>query len=66
MDGVVRLKGEEEGVGEKLAEITCARTRTRPPCFEVEKYALRLRSSAHYLPTNLGPPPLRTVPCHSP
>jgi hypothetical protein len=29
-------------------------TDTRPPCFEVEKHALRLEVSAHYLPTNLG------------
>jgi hypothetical protein len=35
-------------------------TDTRPPCFEVEKHALRLGASAHYLPTNLGPSPLRT------
>ena len=32
---------------------------TRPSCFEVEKHALRLGASAHYLPTNLGPSPLR-------
>ena len=31
-------------------------TDTRPPCFEVEKHALRLGASAHYLPTNWGPP----------
>jgi hypothetical protein len=39
-------------------------TDTRPPrptCFEVEKHALRLGASAHYLPTNLGPSPLRKV-----
>jgi hypothetical protein len=35
-------------------------TDTRPPCFEVEKHALRLGASAHYLPTTLGPSPLRT------
>jgi hypothetical protein len=34
-------------------------TDTRPPCFEVEKHALRLGASAHYLPTNRGPSPLR-------
>jgi len=33
---------------------------TRPPCFEVEKHALRLRASTHYLPTNLVPSHLRT------
>jgi hypothetical protein len=33
---------------------------TRTPCFEVEKHALRLGARAHYLPTNLGPSPLRT------
>ena len=33
---------------------------TRPMCFEVEKQALRLGASAHYIPTNLGPSPLRT------
>ncbi len=35
-------------------------TDTRPSCFEVEKHALRLGASAHYLPTNHpGPSPLR-------
>jgi hypothetical protein len=34
-----------------------ARERT---CFEVEKHALRLGASSHYLPTHLGPSPLRT------
>jgi len=29
-------------------------TDTRPPCFEVEKHALRLGASAHYHPTNMG------------
>jgi hypothetical protein len=33
---------------------------TRPPCFEVEKHALRLGESAHYLPTHLGPSLHRT------
>jgi hypothetical protein len=37
-------------------------TDTRPPCFEVEKHALRLGASAHYLPTNLGPSPLSRTP----
>jgi hypothetical protein len=32
-------------------------TDTRPPCFEVEKHALRLGASAHYLPKNWDPPP---------
>jgi hypothetical protein len=35
-------------------------TDTTPPCFEVEKHALNLGASAHYLPTNLGPYPTRT------
>jgi hypothetical protein len=39
---------------------TSTLTDTRPPCFEVEKDALRLGASVHYLPTNLGPSPLRT------
>jgi hypothetical protein len=34
-------------------------TDTRPPCFKVEKHALRLGVSAHYPLTNLGPSPLR-------
>jgi len=36
-----------------------ALTATRPPCFEVEKYALRLRpsASASNLPPPLPPPP---------
>ena len=36
-------------------------TDTRPPCFEVKKHALRLEASALYLPTNLGPSPLRAA-----
>jgi hypothetical protein len=39
----------------------CTLPNTRPPCFEVEKHALRLGASSSYLPTNLPPPPpLRT------
>ena len=40
-------------------------TDTRPPCFEVEKHALRLGASAHYLPTNWGPPPRTGLPVNN-
>ena len=40
-------------------------TDTRPPCFEVEKHALRLGASAHYLRTNWGPPPRTGLPVNN-
>ena len=38
---------------------------SRPPVFEVEKHALRLGASAHYLPTNCGPPPRTGLPVNN-
>jgi len=40
-------------------------TDTRLLCFEVEKHALRLGASAHYLPTNWGPPPRTGLPVNN-
>ena len=55
-----RAQSPHRSWGGNLLSRPSTLTDTRPPCFEVEKHALRLGASAHYLPTNLGPFPLRT------